>query len=85
MMRLLFCGALLLQYAIALNTTIDLGYAKYRGKDNGNGTMRWAGMRYARSVEGMRFTAPQDPTDERDVVNATEVRPTTLLSHCTPH
>jgi hypothetical protein len=76
MFRLLLCAALFFQHALALQQTIDLGYAKYRGKDIGNGVIRWAGMRYARSpsrLEGLRFTAPQDPKEERDVVNATEV------------
>lgn len=78
MLHLLLFAALLLQHASALNDTIDLGYAKYRGKDIGNGVMRWAGMRYARSVsrvDGLRFTAPQDPIDERNVVDATKFGP----------
>jgi carboxylesterase type B len=76
MFRLLLCAALSFQYALALKETIDLGYAKYRGKDIGNGVIRWAGMRYAQNpsrLEGLRFTAPQDPKDERDVVDATKV------------
>jgi hypothetical protein len=76
MFRLLLCVALLFQQALALQETIDLGYAKYRGKDLGSGVIRWAGMRYARNpsrVEGLRFTAPQDPKDESGVVNATKV------------
>ncbi|CAN9183315.1 hypothetical protein AA0112_g10425 [Alternaria arborescens] len=78
MFRLLLCVALLFQHALALQETIDLGYAKYRGKDLGNGVIRWAGMRYARNpsrVEGLRFTAPQDPKDESGVVNATKFGP----------
>lgn len=77
MLHLLLYAAFLIQYAAALNETIDLGYARYRGKDIGNGVFRWAGMRYARSVsrvDGLRFTAPQDPIDERNVVDATKVR-----------
>jgi carboxylesterase type B len=78
MLRLLLCATFIFQYAIALDSTIDLGYARYRGKDIGNGVMRWAGMRYARStsrVDGLRFTAPQDPTEERDVVDAANFGP----------
>ncbi|CAO2650880.1 Nn.00g091770.m01.CDS01 [Neocucurbitaria sp. VM-36] len=78
MVRPLLCAAFFLQYAVALNETIDLGYARYRGKDIGNGVLRWAGMRYARSVsrvDGLRFTAPQDPIDERNVVDATKFGP----------
>ena len=77
MLRLLLYTAFFSQYAVALNETIDLGYAKYRGKDIGNSVLRWAGMRYARSVsrvDGRRFTAPQDPIDERNVVDASTVR-----------
>ncbi|KAF2036217.1 alpha/beta-hydrolase [Setomelanomma holmii] len=78
MLHLLLCTAILLQHVAALNETIDLGYARYRGKDIGNGVMRWAGMRYARSVsrvDGLRFTAPQDPIDERGIVDATMFGP----------
>lgn len=77
MLHLLFYTAFLIRYVTALNETVDLGYARYRGKDIGNGVFRWAGMRYARSVsrvDGLRFTAPQDPVDERNVVDATKVR-----------
>lgn len=78
MLLLLLCAAFIFQHAVALNETIDLGYARYRGKDIGNGVMRWAGMRYARSVsrvDGLRFTAPQDPIDERNIVDATKFGP----------
>ena len=78
MFRLLLCAALFFfQHALALQETIDVGYAKYRGKNIGNGVLRWAGMRYARNpsrLEGLRFTAPQDPRDERGIVDATQVR-----------
>jgi carboxylesterase type B len=77
LLRLLF-AAFLFQQAIALNETIDLGYARYRGKDIGNGVMRWSGMRYARStsrVDGLRFTAPQDPLDQPGITDATKFGP----------
>lgn len=67
MIGVLLYVALLLQLAAAANVTVDLGYARYRGKDIGNGIHRWAGMRYARSVsrvDGARFTAPQEPLEE---------------------
>lgn len=76
MLLLLLCAAFLFNFSVALNETVDLGYARYRGKDIGNGVLRWAGMRYARSVsrvDGLRFTAPQDPLDERNIVDATKV------------
>jgi carboxylesterase type B len=78
MLHLLLWAAFLAQCAVALNTTLDLGYAQYRGKDIGNGVMRWAGMRYARStsrVDDLRFTAPQDPKIEHSVVDATQFGP----------
>jgi hypothetical protein len=71
MIGLLVYVALLLQAAAAVNVTVDLGYARYRGKDVGNGIHRWAGMRYARSVsrvDGLRFTAPQEPLEEANKV-----------------
>jgi hypothetical protein len=71
MIGLLVCVALLLQAAAAVNVTVDLGYARYRGKEVGNGINRWAGMRYARSVsrvDGLRFTAPQEPLEEANKV-----------------
>lgn len=78
MLFLLLWTTLWMPSVFALNETIDLGYARYRGKDIGNGVMRWAGMRYARPVsrvDGRRFTAPQDPLDERTTVDATKVGP----------
>lgn len=74
LLLLAFC----VQQLVAVELVVDLGYAKYRGLDFGNGVTRWAGMRYARSpsrLDGLRFTAPQDPLPDADsgIVNATEV------------
>lgn len=77
MLRLLLCVAFLFHSAFALDEVVDLGYAKYQGKSIGDGVMRWAGMRFARSPsrnEGLRFAAPQDPVKEDGIVNATTVR-----------
>lgn len=71
MIGLLLYVVALLQLTAAVNVTVDLGYARYRGKDIGNGVTRWAGMRYARSVsrvDGLRFTAPQEPIEEPNKV-----------------
>jgi hypothetical protein len=71
MIGVLLYVAFVVQFAAAVNVTVDLGYARYKGKDIGNGVYRWAGMRYARSVsrvDGMRFTAPQEPLDEQNLV-----------------
>jgi hypothetical protein len=72
-----FLLTLCVQQVAAVDLVVDLGYAKYRGSDQGDGVSRWAGMRYARSasrVDGMRFAAPQDPLPVKGTVNATEVR-----------
>jgi carboxylesterase type B len=79
MLHLLLCAAFLFQHAAALNATVNLGYARYQGKDIGNGVVRWAGMRYARStsrIGGLRFTAPQDPLVEHGgVLDASQFGP----------
>ena len=65
-----------MRQTVAVHDVVDLGYAKYRGLDFENGVTRWAGMRYARStsrLDGLRFTAPQDPLNVEGIVNATEV------------
>jgi hypothetical protein len=77
MLVLFYLLAFCVERLVAVDTVVDLGYAKYRGLDFGNGVTRWAGMRYARStsrLDGLRFTAPQDPLDVEGTVNATEVR-----------
>ena len=81
MIGLLVCVALLLQAVAAVNVTVDLGYARYRGKDVGNGIIRWAGMRYARSVsrvDGLRFTAPQEPLEEANKVTTDASKVSTI-------
>jgi carboxylesterase type B len=72
LLLLAFC----VQELVATKLVVDLGYAKYRGLDFGNGVTRWAGMRYARSpsrLDGLRFTAPQDPLPDTTTVDATKV------------
>lgn len=87
MFRLFFLLlALCVQQLVAVDPVVDLGYAKYRGTTNGNGVIRWAGMRYARSVsrvDGTRFTAPQDPLPERigQVVDASDFGPVCIGSN----
>ena len=47
---------------IGVDTIVDLGYSKYRGKAFADGTSHWLGMRYAAAPVGqLRFAAPQDP------------------------
>lgn len=84
MIGVLLYVAVLLQIAAAVNVTVDLGYARYRGKDIGNGVLRWAGMRYARSVsrvDGLRFTAPQEPLDESNKVTTDASKVSILARH----
>ena len=79
MVYLFLLLALCVQQILALDPVVDLGYAKYRGDFDGQqeAVIRWAGMRYARNpsrLNGLRFTAPQDPVKESgNIVNVTEV------------
>ncbi|KAF2267313.1 alpha/beta-hydrolase [Lojkania enalia] len=73
--------ALYAQQLLAVDTVVDLGYAKYRGVEKNDGISMWMGMRYARSVsriDGMRFAAPQDPLNETDIANAIQFGPTCI-------
>ncbi|CAD6446434.1 9a1562fc-5002-4a32-8486-2208e186d697 [Sclerotinia trifoliorum] len=46
----------------SINTTVDLGYSKYLGTNNGNDVTEWLGIRYAAPPLGnLRFRAPQSP------------------------
>lgn len=77
-LQVLLAAASFCNSVLALDAVVNLGYAKYRGKDIGNGVMRWAGMRYARSVSrvaGQRFNAPQDPLNENGIVDASDFGP----------
>lgn len=53
---------------------IDLGYAKYRGVRLDAGVDQFLGMRFAQAPLGhLRFRAPQDPTPEKDIQDASAV------------
>ncbi|KAK7177741.1 secreted lipase-like protein 1 [Paraphaeosphaeria sporulosa] len=70
--------ALCVQQLVAVERVVDLGYAKYRGLISDNDVTRWAGIRYARSpsrLNGLWFTAPQDPLPEKSIMSATEFGP----------
>lgn len=76
MLTLIYLLAFCVEQLVAVDLVVDLGYAKYRGLDFGNGVTRWAGMRYARStsrLDGLRFTAPQDPVKTEGIADATKV------------
>lgn len=52
----------------------DLGYAKYRGVRLDAGVDQFLGMRFAQAPLGnLRFRAPQDPTPEKSIQDASKV------------
>ena len=67
---------------VAVDTLVDLGYAKYQGAALPNGITQWLGMRYASPVsrvDGMRFAAPQDPPANSSVQEANSVSISSFL------
>lgn len=59
---------------ISNSPVIDLGYAKYRGVRLDAGVDQFLGMRFAQAPLGnLRFRAPQDPTQEKDIQDASQV------------
>lgn len=53
---------------------VDLGYAKYRGVRLDAGVDQFLGMRFAQAPLGhLRFRAPQDPTPETGIQDASQV------------
>lgn len=62
---------------ISNSPVIDLGYAKYRGVRLHAGVDQFLGMRFAHAPLGhLRFRAPQDPTPEKDIQDASQVTST---------
>ncbi|KAM0253620.1 hypothetical protein ACHAQJ_007195 [Trichoderma viride] len=56
--------------------TVDLGYAKYRGVRLDAGVDQFLGMRFAQAPLGnLRFRAPQDPTPEKAIQDASKFGP----------
>ncbi|KAJ6784653.1 hypothetical protein PWT90_03216 [Aphanocladium album] len=54
---------------------VDLGYAKYQGNRPGSGVDEFLGVRYAKPPIGnRRFRAPEDPSSEFEVQDATKYR-----------
>ncbi|KAK5006621.1 hypothetical protein LTR16_005909, partial [Cryomyces antarcticus] len=67
-MLLVFICVLLgtLHSATAVAPLVNVGYAKYQGKQN-NAITQWLGIRYAAKPLGkLRFAAPQDPVKTAD-------------------
>ncbi|QYT01989.1 Carboxylic ester hydrolase [Trichoderma simmonsii] len=55
---------------------VDLGYAKYRGVRLDAGVDQFLGMRFAQAPLGnLRFRAPQDPTPEKSIQDASKFGP----------
>ncbi|GKU16929.1 unnamed protein product [Fusarium langsethiae] len=82
--RLLLLAALSLP-SIAVDSTVDLGYSKYKGKDLGNGVSEWLGVRYASApVKDLRWTLPQDPSRVRAVQDATKRKPVCIGTSSDP-
>lgn len=71
--RMLLLAALL-PFSVAVSSTVDLGYSKYKGNVLDNGVSEWLGVRYAAApVKDLRFKLPQDPIRMRAVQDATKV------------
>ena len=50
---------------------VDLGYAQYQGTAFPGGIKQFLGMRYAAPPIGdLRFAAPQDPAQEKNIIKA---------------
>ncbi|KAL7924566.1 alpha/beta-hydrolase [Trichoderma austrokoningii] len=64
---------------------IDLGYAKYRGVRLDAGIDQFLGMRFAQAPLGrLRFRAPQDPTPEKGIQDASQFGPICVAVSQTP-
>lgn len=54
---------------------VDLGYARYRGTRLPAGVDQFLGIRYAKAPLGdLRFRAPQEPINEAEEQDASQVR-----------
>ena len=70
----LFAFCCFLGLAVAVGTTIDLGYIKFTGLDQGNGVSCWLGLPYANPPLGeFRFKVADDPQRNPTPFQATTV------------
>ncbi|UNI17724.1 Cholinesterase [Purpureocillium takamizusanense] len=61
-MRLATVASTLLAIVAAVDTTVDLGYSRYKGISQANGVSQWLGIRFAAPPVGdLRFAPPKDP------------------------
>ncbi|KAL2352362.1 Alpha/Beta hydrolase protein [Cryomyces antarcticus] len=79
MLLVLLCVLLAtLHSATAVAPLVDVGYAKYQGKQN-NAITQWLGIRYAAKPLGkLRFATPQDPVKMADTQPALQHGPACL-------
>lgn len=69
-------SALLLSTAVAVDTTVDVSYSKYKGVSLSNGVSQWLGIRFAAPPVGsLRFAPPQDPHRTMGLQMADKVGP----------
>lgn len=74
-MRLAAAASTLLAAVAAVDTTVDLGYSRYKGIAQANGVSQWLGIRFAAPPVGdLRFAPPQDPKHTTGVQPADKVR-----------
>jgi hypothetical protein len=60
---------------MAVDSVVDVGYSRYRGRIVGDGTTQWLGIRYAAPPLGnLRFADPAKPQDTTDIQDASKVR-----------
>ncbi|KAF5595190.1 cholinesterase precursor [Fusarium subglutinans] len=65
--------AALLPLSVAVSTTVDVGYSRYKGHVLDNGVSEWLGIRYAATPTWhRRFKLPEDPVPTRAVQDATK-------------
>ncbi|KAF2467343.1 triacylglycerol lipase-like protein [Lindgomyces ingoldianus] len=58
---------------LAVDTVVDVGYSKYRGRVVGDGTTQWLGIRYAAPPLGqLRFAAPKNPLNTTGIQDASK-------------
>lgn len=75
MRLLLLVGALHAVSTVAVDTTVELGYATYIGQeDHDHGLTQWLGIQYAAPpLDDLRFAPPQDPPKKSSPQQADQV------------
>lgn len=69
----------------AVDSLVDLGYAKYQGMTLANGVQQWLSVRFAAAPIGKnRFVYPQPPTPMKEVQDATKEGVLCVSAHNQP-